>query len=385
MNWPFYSNKIANSVKNTIKSGKVNYWTGNLCSKFEKNFSKFINIKYSCSISNASVGLEMALNALDIKKNDEVIVPSRTYITSASAILRVNAKPIFADIEKNSLNIDINSIKKNINRNTKAIICVHLAGYPCDMKNILKIAKKNNLKVIEDCSQAHGAMIKNRSVGSFGDISVWSFCNDKIISTGGEGGMIACNNKTIYKKIWSIKDCGRSYDKIRKKTTKVGYRWLYDSIGTNFRMTEMQAAIGIIQLKELKSYLIKRNKNAKILYNALKNINFIEFQNVDKKLYHAYYRFSILINNTKIKKNHSRDTILKQLINNKIPATVGVCPELYKEKVFHKFRKKHFDRYYAKEVGKNIICFSVDPSISEQNMQSISHKIKRIMKNCEKL
>ncbi len=385
MTWPHYSNRIANLVKKTILSGKVNYWTGNLCEKFENKFSKFIDVKYCCSISNASVGLEIALNALDIKKNDEVIVPSRTYITSASAILRVNAKPIFADIEKNSLNIDINSIKKNINRNTKAIICVHLAGYPCDMENILKIAKKNNLKVIEDCSQAHGAMIKNRSVGSFGDISVWSFCNDKIISTGGEGGMIACNNKTIYKKIWSIKDCGRSYDKIRKKTTKVGYRWLYDSIGTNFRMTEMQAAIGILQLKELKSYLKKRNRNANILRNALKKINFIDFQNVDKKLYHAYYRFTILVNKTKIKKGNSRDTILKQLINNKIPATVGVCPELYKEKVFHKFRKKYTDKYYAKEVGKNIICFSVDPSISEKNMQSISNKIKRIMKNCENL
>ena len=204
-NWPSYSDEEINSVKKVLKSGKVNYWTGIQCKKFEKLYKKKFKLNYCISVANGSVALEAVLKSLSLKKSDEVIVTSKSYQSSASSIVNVGARPIFCDVDFNTQNIDTDDIRKKITKRTKAIICVHIGGWPCDMEKIMKIAKKNNIKVIEDCSQAHGAKINNRFVGSFGDMAVWSFCNDKIISTGGEGGMIAVKNEKYWKKIWSYK------------------------------------------------------------------------------------------------------------------------------------------------------------------------------------
>ena len=233
-----YTKKQIQLVSNVLKKNKTNYWTGKECENFEKEFSKYIDNKYSVTVSNGSVALEIALRALNLKKTDKVIVTPRSFIISASCVLNLGLKPIFADVDDNG-NLSIEGIKKVYNKNVKAIILVHLNGLSCDMDPILKFVKKNKIYLIEDCSQAHGATYKGKKVGSFGDVSTWSFCQDKIMSTGGEGGMISTNNKNLWLKIWSLKDHGKNYHSVFKKKHKIGFRWLHDDLGSNYRMTEM--------------------------------------------------------------------------------------------------------------------------------------------------
>ena len=276
--WPVYDQILIRGISKIISSGKVNYLFGKYGREFEEKFSNFHKIKYSVAVSNGTVGLELALASFNFKKDDEVLVTPRSYYSSASCIIRNNLKPIFVDIDPSTQNICIKDIKRKFTRRTKCIICVHLGGLPCDMNNIIHFAKKNNIKVIEDCSQAHGASIKKKYVGTFGDIGVWSFCNDKIISTLGEGGMVSTNNKKLFEKIWALKDIGKNYRKfINKDKNNYKFRWLHDSIGTNARMTEIQAYAGIYQLRNLYKFIHLRKKNSEYIFNQLKSIPCLKF------------------------------------------------------------------------------------------------------------
>jgi len=219
--WPSFTQEEADTISKVLLSNKVNYWTGNEGKKFEKEFAAFVNVKYAVAVANGSVALELALRALDIGKNDEVIVTSRTFLASVSSIVMVGATPIFADVDINSQNITAESIHKVISKKTKAIICVHLAGWPCEMDPIITLAEDNGLYVIEDCAQAHGASYKGKSVGSIGHVGCWSFCQDKIMSTAGEGGMVTTNDESLWLKMWSYKDHGKSWKEISHiKNTK---------------------------------------------------------------------------------------------------------------------------------------------------------------------
>ena len=249
--WPAFTQEEAEAVTKVLMSNRVNYWTGEECRKFEEEFSDYVGTQYSIALANGTIALEIALKALGIGCGDEVVVTSRTFFASAASIVNVGAKPIFADIDDTTQNINIDTIQTVLTKNTKVILCVHLAGWPCDMEQILELASRENLFVVEDCAQAHGAKYKGRSVGSFGHIGCWSFCQDKIISTGGEGGMVTTNDDKLWKTMWSLKDHGKSLENIQNSPTKFGFKWLHSSFGTNGRMTEMQAAIGRIQLKKL--------------------------------------------------------------------------------------------------------------------------------------
>ena len=234
MNYPYYNKKSIDKVKKVLSSGKVNYWTGNHNLLFEKEFSKYIGNRFSITVSNGSVALEIALEALNLKPNQQVLVSSRSFIISASCVLNLGLKPVFTDVDHNG-NMNIKSILKAYNNKVKAIILVHLNGLSCDMDPIIRFAKKNKIFLIEDCSQAHGAIYKGKKVGSYGDISTWSFCQDKIITTGGEGGIISTNNKRLWQKVWSLKDHGKNYEKDFKRKHKTGFRWLHDSTGSDYR------------------------------------------------------------------------------------------------------------------------------------------------------
>jgi len=277
---PFYSSKSIQKIGPLLKNGKANYWTGNECKKFEKEFSNYLGNKYSVAVSNGSVALELAIRALNLKKQDEIIVSPRSFIISASCILNLGLKPVFADVDDNG-NLSIEGIKKAYNKNVKALIIVHLNGLSCDLDHIIKFIKKNKIFLVEDCSQAHGALYKGKRVGSFGDISTWSFCQDKIISTGGEGGLISTNNKKLWLKCWSLKDHGKNYDTCFIKKHKIGFRWLHDNLGSNYRMTEMQALLGREQLKSLDKQIKKRNTIANLYLNGLRD--YYERYNILKK------------------------------------------------------------------------------------------------------
>ena len=259
--WPSFTQEEAETVSRTILSNKVNYWTGTECREFEKEFAKFAQTKYAVALTNGTVALDVALKALNIGAGDDVIVTSRTFLASASSIVTSGANPIFADVELDSQNISRRTIEAVLTPNTKAIICVHLAGWMCDMDPIMQLAEEKGLYVIEDCAQAHGAMYKGRSAGSIGHIGAWSFCQDKIITTGGEGGMVTTNDEILWKKMWSYKDHGKDYDAVYHQQHPAGFRWLHNSFGTNWRMMEIQAVIGRLQLRKMAEWTKKRNEN----------------------------------------------------------------------------------------------------------------------------
>ena len=389
-----YTSKQIKKVSIVLKMNKTNYWTGNECKKFEKEFSNYHGNKYSVAVSNGSVALEIALKALNLKKTDKVIVTPRSFIISASCVLNLGLKPIFADVDDNG-NLSIEGIKLAYNKNVKAIILVHLNGLSCDMDPILNFAKKNKIYLIEDCSQAHGAVYKNKKEGSFGDISTWSFCQDKIISTGGEGGMISTNNKKLWLKCWSLKDHGKNYQSVFHKKHKTGFRWLHDDLGSNYRMTEMQAAIGREQLKSLDQQIKKRNFIAKLYLNELKD--FYQKYNILKKpdfkcetcplkdsekkcnkCVHSFYRLNLFINKKKI----NLTKLIEKINNNNIKCNIGSCPEIYREKIFKKLKiypKKRLQN--AKLLGEISIMFPINPYKKIKKVKEETKVIGKILKN----
>jgi dTDP-4-amino-4,6-dideoxygalactose transaminase len=388
----FYSRKITQKVRKILMSGKVNYWTGNECKNFEKDFSKYHKIKYSIAVSNGSVALEIALKSLNLTSKDKIIVTPRSFIISASCVLNLGLKPVFADVDYNG-NLSIEGIKKVYNKNIKAIILVHLTGLSCDLDPILEFVKKKKLFLIEDCSQAHGAVYKGKKVGSFGHISTWSFCHDKIISTGGEGGMISTNYKKLWLKLWSLKDHGKNYKSVFYKKHKKCFRWLHDDLGSNYRMTEMQAAIGSDQLKSLDKQVKKRNLVANFYLNELKEyyskFNILKkpdfkcqtcpVKNIPKKCnkcIHAFYRLNLFINKKKI----NQIKFIDQLNSNKIDCSVGSCPEIYRQKIFKKLKfypKKRLSN--AKLLGDTSISFPINPNRNLKKIKSDINSIKKIL------
>lgn len=369
-----YSSKTISLVSNVLLKNSTNYWTGNNCRLFETEFSRYHGLKYSVCVSNGSVALEIALKTLGMKKNSAVIVTPRSFIISASCVLNLGLQPIFADVDDNG-NMGIEGIKKAYKKGVKAIIIVHLNGLSCDLDPILKFAREKKLYLIEDCSQAHGAMYKGKKVGTFGDIATWSFCQDKIISTGGEGGMISTNNKKLWHKCWSYKDHGKNYYNIFYKKHKTGFKWLHDDLGTNYRLTEMQAVIGRDQLKSLDKQLKVRNRIANLYicklkdfytkYNLLQKPDFkCETcplkQNVKpcNKCIHVFYKLNLYINPKKV----NQIKLIKELNKNKIQCGVGSCPEIYREKVFKKYKSQpKFRLQNAKKLGETSLVFPINP------------------------
>ena len=333
-NWPNFSKSLISKVSKILSSGKINYTEGPYGIKFEKEFSKFVGNRYSIAICNGTAALEVAIKSLKLPKNSEIIVPARSFFASASCIVNTGHIPIFADVDLSTQNISIHDIQKKINNKTKAIICVHLGGTPCDMFNIKKIANKKKIKIIEDCSQAHGASINNKQMGSFGDISTWSFCNDKIMSTLGEGGMISTNNKKLYNFCKIFINHGTNY-KNNKKTEKFIYN--KDYFGTNLRLTEIQSFAGLEQLKTLKKVQQKKESISKIYFDLIsKYQNYFDCFYPSKKIKSAWYRFYFFIK-TDIKNYQKiRFKIIKDLRKNNLRCFTGSCPEIYLEKAFKK-------------------------------------------------
>jgi len=390
--YPYFNKITQKRVQQVLKSGKVNYWTGNECKNFEKEFSNYIGNKYAVTVSNGSIALELALKALRLKARDEIIVSPRSFIISASCVLNLGLKPIFADVDDNG-NLNIDQIKKIYNKNVKAIIVVHLNGLPCDMDPIVRFVKNKKIFLIEDCSQAHGAIYKGNKVGSFGHISTWSFCQDKIISTGGEGGMVSTNNKKLWIKLWSLKDHGKNFNSVFFKNHKTGFKWLHDDLGSNYRMTELQATIGREQLKSLDKQIKKRNLIANFYLNGLKDYykkyNIInkpdfkcqkcplkQFNKACNKCRHAFYRLNLFVNIKKIKQYR----LIELLNKNKITCFVGSCPEIYREKIFRKFKfypKKRLSN--AKLLGEKSLMFPIYPNKALKKIKSEINTIKKIL------
>ena len=380
--WPYFDKNDVAKAKEILESGKINYWTGSEGREFEKEFSKYVNVDYSVAVDNGTNALILAAHALGISKGDEVIMSPRTFVASAFSIMHLGAKPIFVDIDRNSQNMDASLIEQAITPNTKAIMAIHIAGWPCEMNIIQDICKKYNLYLIEDCAQAHGAQYNNQSVGSFGDVNAWSFCQDKIMSTAGEGGMVTTNNKELWKKVWSFKDHGKNYDTVYNKEHSPGFRWLHEDHGTNARLTEIQSGIGRLQLRKLDSWIDTRTKLANIFNDGFKNIDGLRIALSPDHIKHAHYKYYVFVENEKLKDGKNRDFIMNSLNEIGTPCYSGSCSEIYKEKAFDKlFPKGHTALPVAKELAETSLMFLVHPTIDEEDIYTIVDQTKSIMKD----
>lgn len=378
--WPFFSQHEIDAVEEVLRSGKVNYWTGEEGKLFEKEFARFIGTDFAVALMNGSVALESALYALGIGCGDEVVVTPRTFIASASSVVMRGAKPVFAEIDPVSQNITADTITAAITPKTKAIIAVHLAGWPCEMDSIMELARKRNLFVIEDCAQAHGAMYKGRYVGSIGDVAAFSFCQDKIMTTGGEGGMVTTNNREIWSKIWSFKDHGMSFDAVQRSNHEPGFKWLHESFGTNFRMTEIQAVIGRIQLRNLPDWRSTRKRNADVLTKHLETVPALRITTPPDYIHHAYYKYYTFVRPEMLAAGWDRNRIISTLCAVGIPCFSGSCSEIYREVAFkNNGLPKGISFPVAKELGETSLMFLVHPNLSIQDMGDIAHAIKNVM------
>ncbi|NWD44359.1 MULTISPECIES: DegT/DnrJ/EryC1/StrS aminotransferase family protein [Pseudomonas] len=367
--WPSFTEEEANAVRDVILSNKVNYWTGQEARQFESEFATWSGTDYAIALANGTVALDLALIALGIGEGDEVIVTSRTFLASASSIVNAGATPIFADVDRDSQNFTAHSIEAVLTPRTRAVICVHLAGWPCDMDPIMELAAQHDLMVIEDCAQAHGAYYKGRPVGSIGHIGAWSFCQDKIMTTGGEGGMVTTNDRALWADMWAYKDHGKSWEAVYERQHAPGFRWLHESFGTNWRMLEVQAVIGRIQLRRMKAWQAQREQNATRIWDAARELPALRVPLFPEESVHAAYKCYVFVRPEQLKDGWSRDRILSEIAARGVPAFSGSCSEVYLEKAFDNTGWRPAQRLAgAKELGETSMMFLVHPTLTRAEM-----------------
>lgn len=376
--WPHFDADEINAVQRVLESGKVNYWTGQQGREFEKAFAEYHGCQYGIGVANGTLALELALKALEMKPQDEVIVPSRTFIATASSVVACGGVPRVADVDLVSQNITVETIQQALTPNTRGIIVVHLAGWPCDMDAIMAFARAHNLFVIEDCSQAHGATYKGQSVGSFGDIAAFSCCQDKIITTGGEGGVVITSNYCLWQRAWSYKDHGKNPEKIVASNSSGTFRWLHDSFGSNYRLTEMQAAIGLLQLKKLPIWVDRRRHLAGIFNQRLSNVSGLRLTLPDDNINHAYYKYYVFVEPEQLVSGWTRDKLLQHLKQQGIPAFSGSCSEIYLEQAFEAYRPQQ-RLPQAKQLGETSLMFMVHPTLSDDNIDFMCDGLVNLM------
>lgn len=377
--WPSFSQEEIEKVSQVLRSNKVNYWTGDEARSFEKEFAEFFGTKHAIALANGSVAIELALIALGVGQGDEVIVTPRTFIASISSIINIGAVPVFADVELDSGNISAGTIAEVISPKSKAIICVHLAGWPCDMDGIMALAEENGLYVIEDCAQSHGSSYNGRRLGSIGHVSAFSFCQDKIMTTGGEGGMLLCNDELVWSKAWSYKDHGKSWSAVYEMNHADGYRWLHESFGTNWRMTEMQAAIGRYQLKKLEEWSEKRKQNANRYNEAAQGCSAVYVPQVKEGVDYVPYKHYMYVNPDELAEGWSRDRIILELNNKDVPCLSGTCSEVYLEKAFEGTDYRPANRLpNAAKMGETSLCLLVHPTITDRDMDRVCGVLRSV-------
>lgn len=378
--WPSFSEEEANAVRDVLLSNKVNYWTGRECREFECEFAGFSDSEYAIALANGTLALDLALKGLGIGPGDEVVVTPRTFLASASSIVTAGATPVFAEIDRDSQNITPESVRKVINPRTKAIICVHLAGWPCEMDGFMALAEEHGLYVIEDCAQAHGARYKGRSVGSIGHVGCWSFCQDKIMTTGGEGGMVTTNDRGLWKRMWAYKDHGKSWDAVYEREHPPGFRWLHESFGTNWRMTEMQGVIGRIQLTRMPDWRAARQHNAKAIWEAARKLPGLRVPEVPENVEHGAYKCYVFVEPGQLAEGWDRDRVQQEISEAGVPCFSGSCSEVYMEKAFDGTDWRPEQRLpIAKELGETSLMFLVHPTLTQAEIEKTCSVLADVM------
>ena len=380
--WPYFAPDEIDAAAQVLASGKVNYWTGDACSRFEQRFAQRVGCRHAISLANGTVALELALYALGIGPGDEVIVPARTFIASASCVVARGATPVMADVDPVTQNLTVDTVRAAVSPRTRAIIAVHLAGWPCDMDPILDLARAHDIKVIEDCAQAPGATYQGRPVGSLGDMAAFSFCQDKIMTTGGEGGMLVLNDTDLWKEAWAYKDHGKSWDEVHTRAYPPGFRWLHESFGTNWRMTEMQAAIGLCQLGKLDDWHGKRLANAALLSTCFSVIPGLRVTRPPREIGHAYYKYYVFLEPEKLRPKWDHARVIAAINAEGVPCLSGSCSEIYLEQAFLKVGLGPAQRLpVARTLGETSLMFLVHPTLGETEMHDTCRAAAKVMES----
>ena len=379
--WPSFTCEEADAVSRVLLSNRVNYWTGEECRRFESEFAAWTGTAHAVALANGTLALEAALIELDIGPGDEVIVTPRTFLASVSCVVTVGATPVFADVDPESQNISAQTISAVVTERTRAIICVHLAGMPCHMDPIMALASERGIKVIEDCAQAHGAVYRGRRVGSIGHIGAWSFCQDKIITTGGEGGMVTTNDPALWALMWSRKDHGKSWEAVYERRHLPGFRWVHESFGTNWRMIEMQAAIGRIQLGRMPEWHARRAANAQRLAEVCRRFPAVRVGEVPADVTHAWYRFCAFVRPERLAPGWTRDRIIDEIVARGVPCYQGSCSEVYLEKAFDGTRFRPRERLpVARSLGETSLTMLVHPSLTDVQMTRACDVLSEVLR-----
>ncbi|KQX94898.1 DegT/DnrJ/EryC1/StrS family aminotransferase [Variovorax sp. Root473] len=382
--WPSFTTEEADAVQRVLLSNKVNYWTGQECRLFEKEFAAWAGTAHALALANGTLALDVILKGMGIGPGDEVIVTPRTFIASVSCVVNTGATPVFADVDAESGNLSAETIAQVVTPRTKAVICVHLGGWPCDMDPIMVLAAKHDFKVIEDCAQAHGARYKGQSVGSIGHAGAWSFCQDKIMTTGGEGGMVTTNDEALWRTMWQYKDHGKSYEAVYEREHPPGFRWVHESFGTNWRMLELQAVIGRIQLRRMTDWTAARTRHAQAVWEAARPhaaVRVPVFANHEATgSVHAHYKCYVYVQREKLAAGWSRDRIVDAIQVQGVPCYQGSCSEVYLERAFDGTGWRPAERLpVARELGETSLMFLVHPTLTSSEMGKSCEVIAKVL------
>ncbi|MDW5377027.1 DegT/DnrJ/EryC1/StrS aminotransferase family protein [Halomonas sp. HP20-15] len=378
--WPCFTEQEADAVRRVLLSNQVNYWTGSEGRAFEREFAQAVDSEFAIAVANGTTALDLALKGLGIGVGDEVLVTSRTFLASVSSIVLAGATPVFVDIDRDTQNISPRAVLEAITPKTRAIIAVHLAGWPCDMDALMTLATQHALAVIEDCAQAHGARIRGRSVGSLGHVGCWSFCQDKIMTTGGEGGMVTTNDLNLWKRMWAYKDHGKSWDAVYERDHPPGFRWLHESFGTNWRLTEMQSAIGRIQLGRLPGWTLQRQANAQRIWDCAIRCQGLRVPRVPQDVEHAAYKCYVFVEPELLDPAWNRDRIVDEINARGVPCFSGSCSEVYREKAFDGTGWRPLTPLpVARELGETSMMFLVHPTLTRDELTKTCTVLEQVM------
>jgi dTDP-4-amino-4,6-dideoxygalactose transaminase len=378
--WPQFTVEEADAIRAVLLSNRVNFWTGEECRHFEREFAEWAGSPHAIALANGTLALEIALRALNVGPGDEVVVTPRSFLASVSSVIAVGATPVFADVDRDSQNLSPATIERALTPRTRAILPVHLAGWPCDMPSIMEIARSRGLVVIEDCAQAHGARVAGRSVGSFGDVGAWSFCQDKIMTTGGEGGMVTTGDREVWRRMWAYKDHGKSWEAAHRPRKGTGFRWLHESFGTNARMLEMQAALGRIQLRRMAHWHQRRLEAANAIWACAARLPGLRVPMPPESFEHAAYRCYVFVEPGALRASWSRDRIMQEIAARGVPCQAGSCPEVYLEKAFDGTPWRPQERLpVARELGETSLAFLVHPTLPASAVDRLCEALRDVM------
>lgn len=377
--WPHFDNEDLAAASAVLRSGKVNSWTGTEVASFEQEFAAACTTRFAVAVSNGTVALEIALRSAGVGRGDQVIVPARTFIASASAVVAVGAEPVIADVDPVSQCLTALSVEQVLTPRVRAVIAVHVAGWACDMTPLMDLADRKRLVVVEDCAQAHGATYRGVPTGKLGHIAAWSFCQDKIMTTAGEGGMITTDDEILWRRSWEYKDHGKNYAAATAPVTDPGFRWIHESFGTNARMTEIQAAVGRTSLGKLGGWVATRRAHAARLDAAFGSRSALRLTRPRSDIAHSYYRYYVFVRPDQLSPGWDRDRVMVAIRQLGIPCQTGTCGEIYLEKAFPPRLRPPQRLPVARELGETSLCFLVHPTLLPADIDDTISAVERVL------